>query len=421
MLKNISLLWAMLYTLVLFLTLFESRYPKKKTILISVATMIPLVLVNLVLFAMLGMGKYGTLMLLTLSLPSCVVFWILAKHRDGRFFFTFCMVDTVVLEILYITNIIDHYTTPETNLVMFLIRLVVYPLLTFLAYKYLRPMYRKVQTYTKKGWGLFAIIGFLFYLAITLMMTYPIPVTERDHQLPALCILFALMPVIYLHIIGTLRHQHLAHQMEQQENIMKLQVEALTERLDALSSADERFRIERHDFRHKLQTIGALVEREEYGQLRKLTEEYSDDLDRTRIEMYSQFPVLDAALAAYIRKAEKWQIPVTHKLQFPDELPVPEAELATVLANALENAIHACQKAEVPFIKLQAINTPRFMLRITNRCGGDIQFDENNVPTNYEEGHGFGTRSIVAFCEKYGVFYEFEAKDDTFSLQLIFS
>jgi len=48
-------------------------------------------------------------MLLTLSLPSCVVFWFLVKYGAGRFFFSFCMADTTVLKIFYITNILNHY------------------------------------------------------------------------------------------------------------------------------------------------------------------------------------------------------------------------------------------------------------------------------------------------------------------------
>ena len=76
----------MVHTLVMFILLFESRYPKKKTLLITLATMLPLIAANTVLAFVLPADKMGTAMLLTLSLPSLVVFWILAKNRDGRFF-----------------------------------------------------------------------------------------------------------------------------------------------------------------------------------------------------------------------------------------------------------------------------------------------------------------------------------------------
>ena len=94
-LKDFSVLWSLLHTLLLFLLLFESRYPRRKTLILSLSTMVPLILVNTVIFVMVGAERYITLLLFTCSLPSLIFFWFLAKHRDGRFFFTFCMVDSL--------------------------------------------------------------------------------------------------------------------------------------------------------------------------------------------------------------------------------------------------------------------------------------------------------------------------------------
>ena len=139
-LRDISMLWSMFHTLVLFLLLFESRYPKKKATSITMLTMIPLIILNLILFVFLGFDRYGTLMLATLSLPSCVVLLLLAKHRDGRFFFTFCMVDTIILEIVYITNLLNPYISPNSYLFMFLVRILSLPLLEVWVYRKLRPV-----------------------------------------------------------------------------------------------------------------------------------------------------------------------------------------------------------------------------------------------------------------------------------------
>ena len=44
--------------------------------------------------------------------------------------------------------------------------------------------------------------------------------------------------------------------------------------------------------------------------------------------------------------------------------------------------------------------------------------DENGIPVNREHDHGFGTRSIAAFCNKYGAYYQFRATADKFTLYL---
>lgn len=421
-LKDISIIWSLFHTLVMFLFLFESRYPKKRTLTITFATMVPLILINFLLFIILGIDKYGTLMLATLSLPSCVVFWFLAKHRDGRFFFTFCIVDTTVLEIVYITNILNYYLTPNTYLVTFIIRLLAYPMLELWAYKKLRPIFLDVQRNVKNGWGVFAIIGALFYLAITLLMTYPSPIVERPTQLPVIIILFLLMPIIYLHIILTLRRQQNIHEMTELDNILKMQISSFTTRMDELSAADEKFKVERHNFRHKLITIAGLIKQGQYDECLKLLAEFEESLDKIKIKRYCQHTILDAALSSYIAKAQDKNIRLDMGFAFPDEIPVNEAELAIAIANAFENAINACEKLEPErrFIEIKVVNYPRFMMRITNSYKDDVEFDENGIPVTHHSNHGFGSRYIAAFCDKNGGYYQFTADEKKFTLMLNF-
>ena len=418
LLKDISVIWSLIHTLVMFLLLFESRYPRKKTITITLAAMMPLLVVNFLLFVILGIEKYGTLMLLTLSLPSCIFFWFISKYRDGRFFFTFCVVDTTVLEILYITNILNHYLTPDTYVFMFVVRLLAYPFIEILIYKKIRPMFLEVQRQGKKGWGIFATIGILFYIAITLLMTYPTPVTDRPEYLPVLAIMFLLMPVIYLHIISTLRHQQLLHESSEQDNIMKLQVSNIIARVEEFGAANEAFRKERHDFRHKLKALASLVETEQYEELKKVVAEYEDDIEKTKVVRYSQYPIIDAVLSVYIRKAEQSGIDVKMGFAFPDTFEASETELATALANAIENAVHACVKLPQKdrHIEIKVLSKPKFMIMVRNSFAGQVEFDENGIPESREDGHGFGTRSIAAFCEKIGGHYQFKAEGTVFTL-----
>ena len=70
-LKDISILWSLFHTLILFLFLFESRYPKNKAMTLTLSTMIPLILANLALAIYLDSTTYSMLMLLTLSHYLC--------------------------------------------------------------------------------------------------------------------------------------------------------------------------------------------------------------------------------------------------------------------------------------------------------------------------------------------------------------
>ena len=127
-------------------------------------------------------------------------------------------------------------------------------------------------------------------------------------------------------------------------------------------------------------------------------------------------------LSSYLQEAKRKNIQVNVKVAFPEVLPANESELATVFANALENAIYACEKMEADkrYIEVRVITDPCFMLQIRNRFDGVVVFDEKDIPVSSKKGHGFGTRSIVTFCEKYNAFYEFKAKDHDFILKIIF-
>jgi len=412
----------MIHALVLFFLLFEPRYSKNRTIFISTVTMAPLIAVNTVLAFYIPADKMGMALLATISLPSLIVFWLLAKNRDGRFFFTFCLVDTVALEIIYITQILNYYITPDSNVFMFAVRVVAFPLLEWLIYKKVRTDYLEEQKRTKVGWGIFAVIGMLFYILMTICMVYPTSVTERPEYLPAVFLLFILIPVIYINIILTLRRQRNIHEISEQENILKLQVGSLTSRMDELFAADNKFRVERHNFRHKLKTIASLIKSERYNECMTLLEEYEEALDKTKIKRYCQHAILDAVLSSYIRRAQSKNIEVKIGLAFPDTIPMNEAELATAIANALENAINACEKVEPEkrYIDIKVLDHPRFLIRIANSYTGEIEFDENDIPINHDHDHGFGTRFIAAFCQKNEGFYQFDADGETFTLYLNF-
>lgn len=421
-LRNISLFWTMAHTLALFMMLFESRFSRKKTLVITLVTMIPLIILNGILALILDADRMATTMLMTLSVPSLIVFFLLSKHRDGRFFFTFCLVDTVVLEIIYITQLLNYFITPDTYIFMFVVRIVTMPLLEWLTWKRFRATYLHVQNYTQHSWSVFAAISGLFYVLITITAAYPTVITERMEYLPHMILIFTLVPVIYVHIVLTLwRHQSL-HEKIMQEDILKLQVSNLSDRIADLSAADEKFRTERHNYRHKMKTIASLVELGQYDELTALVKDYNESYQRTQVVRYCNNAVIDAVLSTYIKSAESKGIRVTIGFAFPDPIPVNETELGTVFANAIENAIHASEKLEEEkrHIEIKVLCKPRFMIMIRNNFDGEVEFDDQGVPVNHAEEHGFGTRSIVAFCNKHNAHYLFKTTDETFALYLNF-
>lgn len=421
MLRDASTMLASLFSLVLFMILFESRYSRKRTMTLTASLMLPLMLVNFLLLLFLGPEAMSTLVLVTCSLPSLLFFWFLAKHRDGRFFFTFFMADTMVLEILHVTAIIDHFLG-NTYVFMAVARVVLCLVLAFAIWHWVRPVYVDVQNRVSKGWYTFTFIALIFYITLSLSLSVPTIITSRLEQLPAHILLLILMPAIYIHIFTTLRHQQQAHEILQNENILTMQVANMTARIEELSTSDDQFRMERHNYRHQLNTIASLVESERYDELHALVEQYSQSIQDNKVVRYCSHAVIDSVLAAYLGKAESKGIQVTCSVHFPDELNVSEAELATVFANAIDNAIHACKKLPQSQrqLEIKVLTVPHFMIQISNSFDGHVAFDGKGMPIAKRPGHGFGTRYIAAFCEKNKAFFEFKTEDRRFCLRILF-
>ena len=419
--REASTMYASFFSLILFMILFESRYPKKKTLMLTIGLMGPLMIANFVMLAILGPVVMSTLLLLTCSLPSLIFFWFLAKYRDGRFLFTFCFADTIMLEIIDITSILDFFWG-NTYIFMAVARLILCPLVAFAFFKWIRPTYLDLQKKVTKGWYTFAAIALIYYVLMSIASTVPTHITQRLEQMPAFILLLILLPFLYLHIFTTLNHQQKAHEIAQQESILSVQVSSLLSRVEEFGAANYQLREERHDFRHKMRTIATLASNKEYEKLNATLAEYTSAEDEKILENYCKFTLLDAVLSSYLQEAKRKNIRVSVKIALPEALPVNESELATMLANAIENAINACEKIEPDqrYIEIKTITVPCLMLMVRNSFDGVIAFDENGIPISPKKGHGFGTRSIVTFCEKNRAFYEFKTEEQDFILKVVF-
>ncbi len=419
-LRDISIVWSMFHVLVLFMLLYQSRYTKRKTVVVTVIGMGLWLVLHAVILVWKGPTVLTRWVFFTGTLPSFLFFWVMSNQRDGRFLFTFCLCDTLSAEILMITNLIDVNLFGGEFISMFVLRLALFPLLEVFAYKKLRPILTEVQKSVRTGWYGFAAVTVVFYLALLIIGGEPSLLGSKK-MLPINLLLCLLMPLMYWNIFQALRRQQKLYELAEQDNILKMQVSNMQQRLAQFAEADEKFRIERHDMRHRLHTIDEILQRQELAELKSYIHSAQEKLEATAVKRYCANPVLDAVLLSYFRAAERLGIEVKYSLAIPENLNVDMAELSTVFANAIENAVNACKglEKERRVIEVRAVSHPQFIFQIVNPYEGRVELDERGVPITRVVGHGFGTRSIIAFCEKHGAFYEFDAKDGIFTLRIV--
>ncbi len=418
-LLGFSQLWSLIHVAVVFLLLFRSKYPLRRTCLTIFIICTVLLSAAFTLLAFWGWAAVARVALLTCSIPSMILFYLLSEYRDGRFFFTFCLSDTCCIWIMQTTVLLDRLCG-ETYIVLFITRLLLFPLFELLLWKKLRRPYLELQAGLPGGWWLVTVISALFYLLLMAVnVPVDIPITSYS-QLMVLLLVLVLMPVTYITIFFSLRRQMLYYEAQNKQDLLAAQVSGLEGRIAAARTAEETIRIERHDLRHKLLTVEDMLARGENDEALAYIHTLQGDVAYAQPEKWCADPLLDAVFSSYFAQAEQQGIRVKADLALPDELPVASAELSTVFANALENAIHACAALppERREIVCTCISRPSLMFEVANPYSGTIHFDAEGLPISHNMGHGIGTRSIAAFCEQHDACCVYETKGGWFHLRV---
>lgn len=416
---QISIIYCMVHMLVLFFLFYEYRC-SRKTFWIATGTVIGSISVVClwVLFTqgVAAMGQYG---LAAGALPTLLLFFILSKDRNAKFVFIFCLADTVNMWLELTSGLID-YALGGGGVITLLLRVVSYPVLEYVAWRWLRRPFLQIRSTFRYGWTLFAALTGVCYVILALVSIYPTIIFERPQDIPMAVMLLILVALTYTTIFLILFEQLRYSEARSRQQVFEAQAITMSRRVEDMRRAEDAMRIERHDIRHRLQTMAALAQRGDTTALLDYIGASQESLSAPVSRSCCTNPVLDAVLVSVAERAEKQGIALEMAVALPAELPVDALELSIVFANALENAMKAVEKlpAERRCIICKSVVSPRFMIEVSNPYEGQVAFSREGLPLAREPGHGIGVRSIAAFAEKYHALCRFSTENGWFKVQL---
>ena len=421
LLNALSGVWYVLGTSAAVLFLIEPRFSWRKTLLLYAGVMIPTSAFDLYYYWLRGSERGGQASRLIITLPTLILYFLLSRYRDGRPIFTYFFIRCLSLDIISLTNILNTYLTPDTYYINFFGRLALYPLLCWWIWRGVKEPFRYVLRSMEKDWGAFALIAALNFVTAMLMFGFPTAITSRPAELPAMLLFLLLMPLTIWRLFDALRRQQELHESHEREQLLDIQTAALERRVRQTELAEKRLNVERHDQRHRILTLRTMLERGDTGEALRYVDASAEALAETKPRRWCENTVLDAMFAAYFATAEAEGIRLEASLDVPEKLDVSAAELSTVFANALENAIQAVRSLpeERRVIRCECIRRPQLMFSVSNPYEGTVRFDDEGRPVASKKGHGFCTASIAAYCEKHGAFCDYAAEDGWFTLRMV--
>ena len=418
-LRDVSFLLSMLHVMILFLLLYEPRLPWRTALTVSFAGWAAVLAGNACLMLWKGPSIIMRAAFFTCTIPSALLFFALSKYRDGRFFFLFCLTDTVSFWLLQITNFLDRMAG-DTYVVMLVTRLILFPLVEWLFWRYLRRPYLELQRKLDKSWWLFAAMGAVYYL---LIMTTSVPVGMPMPDavgLARIILVLILMPLTYFTILRALWQQMSESQARTELEILSTRSRLALDNLRILQESGAALAQARHDILGNLGILQSLSRQGEYAKL----DEYLDRITQQTREIVplkiTAHPIVNAILAQGAERAKKSGVEFRCQVDLPDTLSVPDVDLTAFLMNLMNNALDAAGESPQ--------QRPRWV-EITMHIRGKYLFiEERNTyawaPEPGEDGerylshkgagHGYGLKIMEDVARRYQSELHTEAEDGVF-------
>lgn len=189
------------------------------------------------------------------------------------------------------------------------------------------------------------------------------------------------------------------------EALVKQKLEYLASYMETVSRAERESRRIRHDKRHHDACIAAMARAGDTdGILRYLEQEQAV---AENFPAWCPHPMVNELLRSYAEKAKAAGVAFTAQADTPAQSDVADVDFVAILANLLENALHACTAAHSAGpIRVHIRNVgKKTVLAVSNPCV-NLKL-ENGLPAE----RSVGIDSIVSAAERYQgeVHYKVEA------------
>ena len=353
----------------------------------------------------------------TISIPGVVITFLIADTTISKHIFCCLSQLLVSLHLIVGVTLLNTWLGGST-LTSVLLLLPAYLAMILLEYFFLRNAFLDFADTVSGSWRILAPIPCSFFLLDMAILLYPAHYTQNASYSILFALSGAVLLIVYYAIFQYLRLQYRYRMEEQNRALLKLQIENIRKQAKDTERKAEAIKKARQDIRQMLSHVAMLAKEGNTEAILDYIEEASAQSVHAAPARYCNDPILNATLTTYFSRAECSGITVEKRLSLPETLPVDSAELSICFANALENAIHACERLpeNERKIVIRCIHKPQFMFEIENPYHGQISFGKNGLPKPQESNHGIGTRSVMAFCERHNAFYAFSAQGGWFKL-----
>lgn len=230
-----------------------------------------------------------------------------------------------------------------------------------------------------------------------------------------LCIAFLIFSILYF------KEYEEKTEAKQQAHLLEIKREYFEKEVESIKRSEYQMALLRHDMRHFLHNISALIEGKESEKASAYIQEILKRTEQTARVQYSENETVNMILSTFEPVLKTNTIQLQHMIRIPKTLPVSDVDFTSILSNGLENAIHAV--SDLPkdqrIISLELkMHNEKLLLSIRNSYRHPVLL-EDGLPMARQKDHGLGTRSIQYVTEKLHGNCHFHVQENEFLLRVV--
>ena len=239
------------YSITLMYMLLDCEVKRKKDIYMMGLLVTILLVCDRFAWLSLGYQSFMILYPVFVQVPLFIIFQLVSKYKGIKLLFvllTVIFLSSPPILIGYIVSSFFGYNDVILNAVC----ISLYLPITFIVYKYFRPLFLYMLRNAKKGWATFCLIPLSYNTFTYLLGRYDVELV-RDKPLLWIDTLVAILIIAaYVLILRFFKQTREQLIMQNEQNILTMQVTSLQARYETMKQSEEKTIIYRHDLHHHL-------------------------------------------------------------------------------------------------------------------------------------------------------------------------
>lgn len=234
---------------------------------------------------------------------------------------------------------------------------------------------------------------------------------------------YAVIALTIMIIVFVLKLAIQSKENEETKILLEKQIQNQVEYYEKINSIYSEFRSFRHDFKNHILCLRYILEDNDIPKAQKYLDDMFEMSAVSRNKYNTGNIIIDSLLSDKNEKAVSCNSVINFEGTVPSQ-GISSADLCTIFANAIDNAIEACAKSEDNNQKEIKINSSvrqgYYFLNISNPVFDLVNIQNNTVTTSKKdkEHHGFGVSNITKTSRKYNGDTKIKVEDNQFILDV---